>query len=74
MFNMHDFIMTGLLDAVGNMPDYWIIFNATGWLEKGTLTESDLGKVQAKIIEKNKALEVQLLPLEPALEDNPEYL
>lgn len=46
MFSMHDFILTGMLDAVGKMPDYWVIFNAAGWQEKGVLTQVDLQKIQ----------------------------
>ncbi len=54
MFRLHDFIMLGLLDAIGKMADYQVILNATGWYEKAVLTESDLAEIQAKIEEKNK--------------------
>ena len=52
-FSMHDFIMTGLRDAVGKLPDYKIIMNALAWFEKGVLTEADLAELQALIDEKN---------------------
>ena len=39
MFNMREFVKSGFLKAVGNMPDFWIILNAAGWNEKGVLTE-----------------------------------
>lgn len=52
-FSLHDFIMTGLRDAVGKLSDYQVVLNALGWLEKGVLTESDLAELQALIDEKN---------------------
>lgn len=57
MFNLHDFIMAGLLDAVGKMADYQVILNSAGWQQKGVLTESDLAEIQAKIDEKNTPVE-----------------
>ena len=53
MFNLRDFIKKGLLDAVGNMADYQIILNASGWLEKGVLTEEDLAEIDEAITENN---------------------
>lgn len=49
MFNLKDFIKSGLLKAVGNMADYQIILNAAGWLEKGVLSEDDLAEIQIAI-------------------------
>lgn len=49
MFNLKDFIKTGLLNAVGKMADYQIILNAAGWFEKGVLTEEDLAEIQVAI-------------------------
>jgi len=49
MFSLKDFIKKGLLDAVGKMSDYKVIFNAVGWLEKGVLDEVDLAEINAKI-------------------------
>lgn len=54
MFNLHDFIMTGLLDAVGKMADYQVILNAAGWQQKGVLMENDLAEIQTKIDAKNE--------------------
>ena len=45
--------MKGFKDAVGNMADYQIILNATGYYEKNVLTEDDLAELQALIDEKN---------------------
>ena len=53
MFNLRDFIKKGLLDAVGKMADYQVILNASGWLEKGVLTEDDLAEIDAAIIAHN---------------------
>ena len=52
-FSLHDFIMTGLRDAVGKLSDYQVVLNALGWLEKGVLTEADLAELQALIDAKN---------------------
>jgi hypothetical protein len=57
MFKLKDFIKRGLLDAVGKMPDYWVIMNATGWYEKGVLDETDLADI-------NTAIEALYIPIE----------
>ena len=49
MFNLRNFIKTGLIKAAGSMADYQIILNAAGWLEKGVLTEGDLAEIEAAI-------------------------
>lgn len=48
-FSLRNFIKKGLLDAVGNLPDYKVIMNAVGWYEKEVLTEEDLAEIQAAI-------------------------
>ena len=49
MFSFREFIKKGFLSAVGNMADYQIILNASGYFEKGVLTEEDLAEINAKI-------------------------
>lgn len=49
MFNLKDFVKSGLLKAVGKMADYQVILNAAGWLEKGVLDEADLAEIQTAI-------------------------
>ena len=49
MFHLREFFKNGFLKAVGKMPDYQIILNAAGWLEKGVLTEDDLAEIEAAI-------------------------
>lgn len=49
MFNLREFVKSGFLKAVGKMADYQIILNASGWLEKGVLTEEDLAEISAAI-------------------------
>ena len=49
MFNLKDFIKSGLIKAVGKMADYQIILNAVGWFEKGVLEESDLAEIKVVI-------------------------
>jgi hypothetical protein len=49
MFVLKDFIKKGLINAVGKMPDYQVILNAAGWLEKGVLLEDDLAEINAVI-------------------------
>lgn len=53
MFNLKNFIKSGLIKAVGKMADYQIILNAVGWLEKGVLTEDDLAEIQIAIDNQN---------------------
>ena len=53
MFKLNEFILTGLKDAVGKMADYQVILNATGWYQKGVLTEDDLAELQILIDAKN---------------------
>lgn len=49
MFNLSNFVKSGLLKAIGKMADYQVILNAAGWLEKGVLTEDDLAEIDAAI-------------------------
>ena len=49
MFSLRAFLKKGFLDAVGKMADYQIILNASGWLEKGVLTEDDLAEIDIAI-------------------------
>lgn len=60
---LHNFVMNALKSAIGSMPDYWVLNNALGWMEKGVLTEADLMEIQALIDEKNAP------PLEPEPEE-----
>ena len=53
MFNLHDFILKGLKDAIGKMADYQVILNAMGWYEKGVLIDSDLAELNELIDAKN---------------------
>lgn len=53
MFNYRKFLLQGFLDAVGKQADYMIIQNASGYFDKGVLTEADLAEISAKIDEKN---------------------
>lgn len=57
MFNLREFIKSGLVKAVGKMADYQIILNAAGWLEKGVLTEDDLAELQAMIMPVKETVE-----------------
>lgn len=51
MFSFREFIKKGFISAVGKMADYQIILNASGYFEKGVLTEEDLAEISAKIEE-----------------------
>ena len=64
MFSLREFLMKGFKDAIGNMADYQIILNATGYYEKNVLTEDDLSELQALIDEKNTPVEVSEPPAE----------
>lgn len=52
----HDFIKRGLLAAIGERPDYWIMLNAANWMDKGALIENDLFEIQTAINTKNMAI------------------
>ena len=58
MFSFREFLKKGFLSAVGNMADYQIILNASGYYEKGVLTEDDLAEISAKIEEQYTYKEV----------------
>ncbi len=45
MFNLRDFILRGLKQAIGNEPEYKIIQLAAGWLDKGVLMQEDLAEI-----------------------------
>lgn len=53
MFNLHNFIMKGLIAAIGVQSDYWVILEAARWFDKGVLQEEDLMEIQRLIDEKN---------------------
>ena len=55
-FSMRDVVKKGLLNAVGKLADYQIILNASGWFDKGVLTEDDLSEIQAAVDAKNAPL------------------
>lgn len=52
-FSMHDFVLKGLISAIGVQSDYWVILEAARWFEKGILLEEDLVEIQRLIDEKN---------------------
>lgn len=49
MFRLNEFIMKGLLNAIGKMGDYQIILNAAGWYDKGVLNDEDMIALQMAI-------------------------
>jgi len=61
MFQLREFIKKGFIGAVGHMADYQIILNASGWMDKGVLTEEDLAEI-------NTAIEQQYVVPEPPAE------
>ena len=66
MFNLREFIKSGLIDAVGKMAIYQVVLNATGWHEKGVLLEEDLVEINL-CIEKSRVIET---PLEVIIEES----
>ena len=67
MFSFRSFVKTGFLKAIGVMPDYWIILNAAGYMEKSVLLEEDLAEIQLAIEEHTAALETAQ-PVTPVTE------
>ena len=49
-----EFIKKGLLLAVGNKPDYEVIWKASEWFRLGILLEDDLAEIQVAIDGKNE--------------------
>jgi len=54
---LREFIMKGLLDAVGKMPEYWVRLNAGGWAKDGVLTQEDLEEIDARYEESTEEIE-----------------
>lgn len=57
-YNANEFVMTGLRDAIGKQPDWWVIDRAVIHQEKGNLTDTNLAELQARIESKNAVSEV----------------
>lgn len=45
MFSLREFILKGLKESIGKEPDYKVIQNTVGWLDKGVLYESDVKEI-----------------------------
>lgn len=59
MFSLRDFILNGLLSAIGRMDDYKIMLNAAGWQDKGVLELEDLAMIEVKLAEYNEAIKAE---------------
>jgi len=66
---LHNFVMNAMKSAIGSMPDYWILNNALGWMEKGVLDENDLMEIQALLDAKNSPEANGLVVEEPEPEE-----
>ena len=64
MFNLREFLKKGFIGAVGHMADYQIILNASGWMDKGVLTEDDLAEINTAIEQQYVMPETQVEPTE----------
>jgi len=64
---LHNFVMNALKSSIGSMPDFWVMNNALGWMEKGVLAEVDLVEIQALIDQKNTSV----VEPDPELESEP---
>ena len=51
MFSLRDFILKGIKGSIGKEPDYKVIQNTAGWLDKGVLEESDVEEISKLIDE-----------------------
>lgn len=47
MFNLREFVLKGLKQAVGHEAEYKIRDVAAGWLDKGVLQEADLAELDS---------------------------
>ena len=66
MFSFREFLKKGFLSAVGNMADYQIILNESGYFEKGVLTEEDLAEI-SQAIEAQYTVKVEVVENEENL-------
>ncbi len=66
MFSFRIFVKNGFLQAIGNMPDYWVILNAAGYMDKGVLLEEDLVELQTAIDAHNALIEAAESAASPA--------
>ena len=73
-FSMHDFVMKGLISAIGVQSDYWVILEAARWFEKGVLFEEDLEEINRLIDEKNTPQPEPTPEPEPEVEEPTEGL
>ena len=64
MFSLREFLKKGFIGAVGHMADYQIILNASGWMDKGVLTEDDLAEINTAIEQQYVMPETQVEPTE----------
>lgn len=62
-FSMHDFVLKGLIAAIGVQSDYWVILESARWFEKGILLEEDLIEIQRLIDEKNTPVEEPIIEI-----------
>lgn len=51
MFNLREFVLKGLKQAVGHEAEYKIRDIAAGWLDKGVLQEADLAELDSMFSE-----------------------
>ena len=54
MFSLREFIKRGLIESIGNEPNYKIIQNTAGWLDKGVLQESDVEEISNLLNKQNE--------------------
>lgn len=47
MFSLRDFIKKGLIESIGKEPNYKVIMNTVGWLDKGVLEEIDVEEINS---------------------------
>ena len=71
MFRLHDFVMKGLIAAIGVQSDYWVILEAARWFDKGVLQEEDLIEIQRLIDEKNTPVPEPEPTLAEPIEEEP---
>lgn len=59
MFDMKEFLMDGLRDAVGKQGDYWVVDKGEAWMSKGYLNEENLAEIHSLIKAKNTPEDIQ---------------
>lgn len=64
MFDFHNFVKRGLMDAVNKQSNYWVMLNAAAYYEKGILTDADMTEIEELVNSTMTAEEAEIADAE----------